>query len=187
MDELERLAEAESSLVRRLAEAFRPGPLTLVLHKKSITPDIVTAGLPTVAVHIPAHRVARRLIKLAQCPVAAPSANPFGRISPTTATRVASFLGDHVDVILDGGPCSMGVVSTILSLVDETRPVLLRPGAIPVEDIRRIIGDVVDVPAELVNFNNGIFLFSGKGQKGQVKIGSENAPVFTVSAWVFWL
>ncbi len=142
MDELARVAEADSFLVRRLAEAFWPGPLTLVLPKKSAIPDIVTAGLPTVAVRIPAHGVALRLIKLAQRPVAAPSANPFGRISPTTASHVVRFLGDQVDVILDGGPCTMGMESTILSLADENLPVLLRPGAIPVEDLRRIVGDV---------------------------------------------
>jgi L-threonylcarbamoyladenylate synthase len=142
MDELKRLVEADSFLVRRLAEAFWPGPLTLVLPKKRSVPDIVTAGLPTVAVRIPCHGVARRLIELAECPVAAPSANPFGMLSPTTAAHVASLLGDRVDMILDGGPCTMGVESTILSLVDETRPVLLRQGAIPVEDLRRIVGDV---------------------------------------------
>ena len=142
MNELARVAEADSSLVGRLTEAFWPGPLTLVLPKKSTIPDIVTAGLPTVAVRIPDHELARRLIELAQRPVAAPSANPFGRVSPTTATHVDRFLGDQVDIILDGGPCAMGVESTILSLVDETRPVLLRPGAIPVEDLHRILGDV---------------------------------------------
>jgi L-threonylcarbamoyladenylate synthase len=142
MDELAQVAEADSSLVRRLAEAFWPGPLTLVLPKKSAIPDIVTAGLPTVAVRIPDHKLARRLIELAQRPVAAPSANPFGRISPTTAAHVARYLGDQVDMILDGGPCAVGVESTILSLVDETWPVLLRPGAIPVEGLRRIVGDV---------------------------------------------
>ncbi len=142
IDELARVAETDSPLVGRLAKAFWPGPLTLVLPKKSAIPDIVTAGLPTVAVRIPDHKLARRLIELAQRPVAAPSANPFGRISPTTATHVACFLGDQVDMILDGGPCAVGVESTILSLVDETRPVLLRPGAIPVEDLYCILGDV---------------------------------------------
>lgn len=142
VDDLIPLAEADSRLVRRVADAFWPGPLTLVLPRKSIIPDIVTAGLPTVAVRIPGHRVALRLLERVQRPVAAPSANPFGRISPTTATHVARFLGDRVKMILDGGACAMGLESTILSLVDETRPVLLRPGAIPAEELRRVVGDV---------------------------------------------
>ena len=96
MDALARAAEADSSLVRRLVEAFWPGPLTLVPPKKG---TIVTAGLPTVAVRIADHKLARRLIELAQRPVAAPSANPFGRISPTTAAHVDRFLGDQVHMI----------------------------------------------------------------------------------------
>lgn len=142
LEGLHPLAEADSPLVRRVAAAFWPGPLTLVLPKKGTVPDIVTAGLPTVAVRIPNHPVALRLLELAKRPVAAPSANPFGRISPTTAAHVARFLGEKVEMILDGGACTMGVESTILSLVDENRPLLLRPGAVPIEELRRIVGDV---------------------------------------------
>lgn len=128
----------------RLAQRFWPGPLTLVLDKQPFVPDIVTAGLPTVAIRVPAHPVALALLRAAGCPIAAPSANLFGRISPTTAEHVRDQLGDRVDLILDGGPCRVGVESTVLSLV-ESRPVLLRHGGVPLEDLAAVIGEVAVV------------------------------------------
>ena len=125
---------------RRLMERFWPGPLTLVLPKRPEVPEIVTAGLRTVAVRMPAHPVALELIREAQTPIAAPSANPFGRLSPTTAEHVLEGLGDRVEVILDGGRCPVGVESTVLALDGEAR--LLRPGGVPVEEIEEVIGPV---------------------------------------------
>lgn len=122
-----------------LMEAFWPGPLTLVMKKKEGVPDLVTSGLPTVAVRVPAHPMALALIRAAGCPVAAPSANPFGFLSPTTAAHVEASLGDKADMILDGGPCSTGVESTIID-VSGDNPVLLRPGGIPAEDIEKVTG-----------------------------------------------
>ena len=122
-----------------LADTFWPGPLTLVMRKASSIPDLVTAGLPTVAVRMPNHPVALELIRQAGVPVAAPSANPFGALSPTTAEHVREHLGDKVDAILDGGPCAVGVESTIVSLVGE-HPVLLRPGGIAAQTIEQIVG-----------------------------------------------
>lgn len=130
------------NLIRR----FWPGPLTLVLKKKNEVPDLVTAGLPTVAIRMPKHPVALALIREAGCPIAAPSANPFGYVSPTTADHVRSQLGEKVDLVLDGGPCEVGLESTILSLVEE-RPALLRPGGLPVEEIESVIGPVETSPA----------------------------------------
>ena len=124
-----------------LAAEFWPGPLTLVLPKRDMIPDLVTAGLPGVGIRIPRHPVAIELLKAAGCPVAAPSANPFGGISPTTAQHVADGLGQKVDCIVDGGPCAVGLESTVLSLMTD-RPILLRHGGCPVEDIERIIGRV---------------------------------------------
>ena len=126
---------------RLLASEFWPGPLTLVLPKRDLIPDLVTAGLPGVGIRIPRHPVAIELLKAAGCPVAAPSANPFGGISPTTAQHVADGLGRNVDYIVDGGPCAVGLESTVLSLMTE-RPILLRHGGCPIEDIQRIIGTV---------------------------------------------
>ena len=125
----------------RLMDAFWPGPLTLILAKQPAVPDLVTAGLPTVAVRIPDHPIAQSLIREAQTPIAAPSANPFGYVSPTTARHVSDGLGDRVDLILDGGPCPVGVESTILSLVGN-RPELLRPGSLSLEAIQSLIGPV---------------------------------------------
>ncbi len=126
----------------RLAEAFWPGPLTLVLPLKNGVPvsPMVTAGLSTVGVRVPAHPVARRLVEETGLPVAAPSANRSGRVSPTTAAHVARDLGETVDWILDAGPCSVGVESTIVDLSEPERARLLRPGGIPRERIEALIG-----------------------------------------------
>ncbi len=138
--ELEKLCSKIDERVKKLAKAFWPGPLTVVLPKSKNVPDIVTAGLDTVAVRMPSHWVARKLIKLAG-PIAAPSANMFSKVSPTRAEHVEEQLGDKIDLILDGGKCEVGVESTIIDLSEE-RPVILRPGGVSVEDIRRVIGDV---------------------------------------------
>lgn len=123
----------------KLARAFWPGPLTLVLPKRSGVPDVVTAGRPSVAVRMPRHPVLRRLLKRAAVPLAAPSANPFGYVSPTTAAHVREGLGSRIRYILDGGPAHVGVESTIVDLRDPTRPRLLRPGAITQQDLERIL------------------------------------------------
>lgn len=135
------LASAWPEEARRLAAAFWPGPLTLVLPKNDSIPDSVTAGLPSVALRVPAHPVAHALLREAGIPVAAPSANRSTGVSPTTAQHVARSLGGRVDVIVDGGPCPVGIESTVLSLAGP-RPILLRPGTISVDDLRPVIGDI---------------------------------------------
>ena len=125
-----------------LAQKFWPGPLTLVLKKQAAVPDLVTAGLDTVGLRMPAHPVALALIQSAQIPVAAPSANRFTQLSPTTAEHVRQGLGDRVDYVLDGGPCSVGIESTVLSLAADS-PVLLRPGGISRQQIEQLIGPVI--------------------------------------------
>ncbi len=135
---LARVVRRVPAVARRLIERFWPGPLTLVLEKDSRVPEIVTAGLPTVAVRLPAHPVARALIERAGTPLAAPSANPFGYLSPTRAEHVERAFGDRVDLIVDGGPTQHGVESTILMI--EPRLTVLRHGAIPVEEIEAIAG-----------------------------------------------
>jgi L-threonylcarbamoyladenylate synthase len=134
---IDRYAYDGDSRIGKLTRAFWPGPLTLVLPKKPIIPDLVTSGLDTIAVRAPDHPVAQRLIRALRRPIAAPSANLFGRLSPTTARHVEL----KVPIVLDGGPCRVGVESTVLSLV-EPKAVLLRPGGVPVEDIERLIGPV---------------------------------------------
>lgn len=122
-----------------LARAFWPGPLTLILKKEEGVPDVVTGGQDTVGLRVPNHPVALELLRAFGSGIAAPSANRFGRISPTTAEHVRQELGDRVALILDGGPCQVGLESTILDLSRDV-PVILRPGAIGVDDIARVIG-----------------------------------------------
>jgi L-threonylcarbamoyladenylate synthase len=125
---------------QRLAERFWPGPLTLVVPRHPRIPPIVTAGLETVGLRMPAHPVALELIRAAGVPIAAPSANRFGCLSPTTARHVEEALGEAVDLILDGGPTELGIESTVLWLAGPPR--LLRPGMILREQIEELIGPV---------------------------------------------
>jgi L-threonylcarbamoyladenylate synthase len=124
----------------RLAAAFWPGPLTLVVPKKAVVPGIVTAGRNSVALRQPDHPIARRMLALTPHPFAAPSANPFGYISPTTAEHVQTGLGGRIRHIIDGGACPIGVESTIVDLRDPERPRLLRPGRVSRAQIERALG-----------------------------------------------
>ena len=125
---------------RKLSEAFWPGPMTLVFQKSEIIPERTTGGLATVAVRMPVHKVARKLIELSGLPVAAPSANRSGRPSTTTAAHCLEDLNGRVDMILDGGPCDIGVESTIIDVTGE-KPAVLRPGAVTVEMITELFGE----------------------------------------------
>ncbi len=137
--EAARLA-AFDARAERLAEAFWPGALTLVLRRRAGCPVSarVSAGLDTLAVRVPAHPLALELLGATGLPLAAPSANPSGAVSPTTARHVADGLGERVAMILDGGPCPLGIESTVLGLTAE--PVLLRPGGVTAERIEAIVG-----------------------------------------------
>jgi L-threonylcarbamoyladenylate synthase len=137
-----RLAARWPAAAERLAGAFWPGPLTLVVPRAAGVPDVVTAGLPSVALRIPRHPVALALLRVAGVPVAAPSANRSTEISPSTAAHVAKGLGDRVDLILDGGPAVVGIESTVLDVTGE-RPVLLRPGGIAIDELCPVVGEVL--------------------------------------------
>lgn len=126
---------------RLLTQAFWPGPLTIVLPKMPQIVDEVTAGLPTVGLRMPDHRLALELLRKFEGPVAAPSANRSNHVSPTTAEHVRQELGDSVDLIVDGGPCDVGIESTVLDL-SGAEPVILRPGGITREQIEKLIGPV---------------------------------------------
>ena len=126
---------------RNLAKQFWPGPLTLLLKKKSIVPDLVTAGLDTVGIRCPNHPLTRKLLQQLPFPLAAPSANPFGYVSPTKPEHVNEQLGTKIQYILDGGACPIGIESTIVGFEDSS-PVVLRLGGLSVEDIESIIGEV---------------------------------------------
>src|ERR1035437_1941976 len=133
---LEWSAQAEA-----LAARFWPGPLTIIVPKSAKVPDIVTAGLPSVALRMPAHPVALAVIAASQLPLAAPSANRFTHLSPTTAQHVRDGLGDAVDFVLDGGPCSVGIESTVVSLAGPV-PRILRPGMVSQTQIEEVVGTV---------------------------------------------
>jgi L-threonylcarbamoyladenylate synthase len=132
-------------LADKLAERFWPGPLTLIVRKSPAIPDIVTAGLDSVGIRVPAHPVALELIREAGVPIAAPSANRFMQLSPTTAEHVRSGLGDRVDLILDGGPTVVGIESTVLSLVRQP-PAVLRLGMLSLSELQEATGVQFQLP-----------------------------------------
>lgn len=134
-----RMSDGQTLLTTSLIKAFWPGPLTLLLPKHASIPDLVTSGLPTVGVRMPAHPVAQALLTRVKRPLAAPSANRFGRISPTTAQHVASELGDRIAYIVDGGACAVGVESTVVAVHDGFISVL-RPGKISLRDLEAVLG-----------------------------------------------
>jgi L-threonylcarbamoyladenylate synthase len=141
LEMLDRLTGSISVTARKLIDKFWPGPLTLVFPKKESVPDIVTGGNPTVAVRMPSHPMALELIKKAGTPLAAPSANAFGKTSPTTAVHVIEQLGERGYKIIDGGASRVGVESTVLSLVYD-KPILLRPGGLSAEAIEAVVGEI---------------------------------------------
>ena len=138
---LEQIAKNIPVKARELANVFWPGPLTLVLEKQDQIPDRITAGKPTVAVRVPNHPIALQLLKSLNFPLAAPSANPFGSLSPTSAEHVAHYFKEKINFILDGGPCSCGLESTIIGFEND-EPVLYRYGAISIEEIKKVIGQI---------------------------------------------
>ena len=159
LESLPSLVSQVSDRARILGERFWPGPLTLVLPRSTHVPDEVTAGLPSVGVRMPVHPVARALIAAAAVPIAAPSANLFSRPSPTQASHVIDDLDGRIDLVVDGGPTTIGVESTVLDLTTH-RPTVLRPGAVTIEMLRDVVG-AVDV-------------FTGPGSR---EPGVENTPM----------
>ncbi len=140
-DFLDNVARDIPDVAQTLANEFWPGPLTLVLKKQSSIPDLVTAGKDTVAIRVPNHPVSLSLLEQLEFPLAAPSANPFGSISPTTASHVYGYFADDLDVILEGGECEKGLESTIIGF-ENNQPIVYRLGSLSIEDIERKIGKV---------------------------------------------
>ncbi len=143
---LERYCKEIPLTAYQLAQAFWPGPMTMILKRKDIVPDVVTAGMDTVGMRCPSHPLCREIIALAQVPVAAPSGNTSGRPSPTTAEHMLEDMNGKIDAIVDGGPCSVGVESTIIDLTCQP-PRLLRPGGITLEQLESVLGEVAVDPA----------------------------------------
>lgn len=130
------------SKAKLLAETFWPGPLTLVLKKNDSVPDLVTAGKDSVAVRMPNHPVTLELLRALNFPLAAPSANPFGSISPTKAKHVEDYFGEKLQMVLEGGSCKNGIESTIIGFEDD-EPILYRYGAISLEEIEKVVGKII--------------------------------------------
>tara|TARA_R110002012_G_scaffold300941_1_gene500994 strand:+ start:17426 stop:18382 length:957 start_codon:yes stop_codon:yes gene_type:complete len=141
IEQLNEIVSDFPAKAQRLAEAFWPGSLTLVLKKNHIVPDVITAGKDTVAVRIPDHPIALKLLKELSFPLAAPSANPFNRISPTNAVHVAAYFKNDIPMVLEGGACKNGLESTIIGFESNT-PILYRLGAISIEDIEKVVGKI---------------------------------------------
>ncbi|HOK57081.1 MAG TPA: L-threonylcarbamoyladenylate synthase [bacterium] len=140
-EDLEKLWKKINKKAEKLIDKFWPGPLTIILPKTEVVPYIVTAGLETVAVRMPSHPVALEILKRVDFPIAAPSANIFGRLSPTEAKHVKQQIGNRIELIIDGGRCSVGIESTVIDLTGE-RSLILRPGGVPKEEIEKVIGKV---------------------------------------------
>ncbi|MVB09430.1 Threonylcarbamoyl-AMP synthase [Caprobacter fermentans] len=149
MEQIDRLVTNLPESAKKLARAYWPGPLTMVLQKSELIPDEVSTGLPTVGIRFPSHPVARALITAADVPIAAPSANRSGLPSTTTAEHVMRDMDGKIDAVLDGGPCGVGVESTIVTLVSDP-PRLLRPGGITLDQLRAVLGRV-DVDPAVMN------------------------------------
>lgn len=140
MDQITDLVETIPEKAHLLASKLWPGPLTLLLEKKEVIPDLATSGMKRVAVRIPNQPLTRELLESLDFPLVAPSANPFGYISPTTPKHVADQLQGKISYILDGGPCEVGIESTIVGF-EENKTIIYRPGGIPIEDIQKIVGE----------------------------------------------
>ncbi|NRB83843.1 MAG: threonylcarbamoyl-AMP synthase [Winogradskyella sp.] len=138
---LENIAECIPEKARRLADAFWPGPITLVLKKKNTIPELITAGKSTVAVRVPNHPITLELLKQLDFPLAAPSANPFNRISPTTAKHVEDYFINDLKMVLDGGPCQSGIESTIIGF-EKDEPIIYRLGSTSIEAIEDVVGKI---------------------------------------------
>lgn len=146
MEQVKLCAQEIPEALRRLMLKFWPGPLTVLLPKTDTIPDLVTSGLPDVAIRMPAHPMALALLKQLSFPLAAPSANPFGYVSPTSAQHVADQLGEKLNIILDGGSCEVGIESTIVAWDTTTQKVqVLRLGGITIEQIEKELEDEVEV------------------------------------------
>ncbi|MDR1433038.1 MAG: threonylcarbamoyl-AMP synthase [Puniceicoccales bacterium] len=141
---VERYADTADCAARlwKIINSFWPGPITAIVKKKAIIPAIVTAGSGSVAIRCPNHELFREVLRICDFPLAAPSANPFGYVSPTTAEQVKQTLGDGIKVIVDGGPCSVGLESTILDMTQSV-PKILRPGAITADAISSALGEKI--------------------------------------------
>jgi L-threonylcarbamoyladenylate synthase len=162
-------------LAKRLAERFWPGPLTLVVERAYACPisELCSAGLSSIALRVPDHPVAQALLRQVELPIAAPSANRSGRISPTTAEHVRRSLGKNVDLVIDGGPCRVGLESTVIQF-EQTVVRLLRPGGLPRQDIEAVVGSPLLTPDDGVPSHSPGLLESHYAPVAGLRLNAEN-------------
>ncbi len=169
----EKLSPESRKIALVLIKNFWPGPLTLILPKTPFVPDLATSGLPGVALRMPLHPVAQALIDISNQPLAAPSANRFGRISPTTAKHVLNELGDRIELILDGGPCDVGLESTVIS-VEPLR--VLRPGGLDVREIEKVLSASLGRTISIEKATSPVEALSKKAQLSPGMLASHYSP-----------
>ena len=197
---VERYADFEGCAIRleRIVDDLWPGPITVIVKKKPIIPHIVTAGSDKVAIRCPDHELFRDVLRACDFPLAAPSANPFGYVSPTTAEQVRQTLGGKIEVIVDGGRCSVGLESTILDLTRDI-PKILRPGALTADEISKILGEKIADYEPIVSenptspgqmkrhycTNTKLVLFPHGDRKTMAKVHGKIAVIFNGKPIVF--
>lgn len=163
IDDVKKIAKNIPESSKLAMSHFWPGPLTIILKKRHLVPSITTAGLDTVAVRIPKNKIALEIIKQAGCPIAAPSANTFSKPSPTLASHVYEDLNSKVNIIVDGGACSIGVESTVIAFLQKT-PMVLRPGGVTIEQLEAVFGKVLIHPS-VVGVNEKVQIAMSPGMK----------------------
>lgn len=173
-DDLGKLTDKITEDMRKLMDAFWPGPLTMVVEAKEIVPRVTTGGLSTVAVRLPVDPVARELIRRSGLPIAAPSANASGRPSPTTAAHVLDDLSGRIDAVIMGDPCKIGIESTVVDMTEET-PVILRPGLLTAEQLSEALGKTVAIDPALLE-KPDMRDAGQSGRNGQGQGGQSGAP-----------
>lgn len=178
LEKISDLVEEIPPLAKRLGERFWPGPLTILFRKKSLIPDLVTSGLDTVAIRIPNHPLTLSLLESIDFPLAAPSANPFGYVSPTSPAHVQQQLGEDIPYILDGGSCEVGVESTIISFEGE-QPTVLRMGGLAIEAIEEVLGSV-DVKAHSSSAPSAPGMLKSHYAPGKSFVLIDSAEAFTL-------
>ncbi len=185
------LSPAARDAAEQLMQRFWPGPLTLVLPRGAKIPDLVTSGLTTVGIRMPRHPLALELLRELQLPLAAPSANRFGHLSPTTSGAVERELGDRVGYVLEGGPCDVGLESTIVHIAPDASPTLLRPGGLPREDIESLLGRALLLPQSGVKSTAelapGMLASHYAPRKALLLFDRTAPPQFAASDGVLWL
>lgn len=147
---LYKLAIINDDRIEKVIDAFWPGPLTLIVPKREIVPSLITSGLDTMAIRMPDNKIALDIIANSTGAIAAPSANPFGYLSPTTSQHVQEQLGEKIDMVIEGGACRVGVESTVLDMTKEI-PLILRPGGLEKEEIEKVLGKVEVLNRKVLN------------------------------------